>query len=250
MRISDFDSAPMHWMPYQTSGPGGKIRDTELPFHHATLDAGSADQTLLFTSDLQGRVQGDLLGVALAEELEMLIELGEIPSLDGIVLVGDLYDHPDLAKLGASGDVKEVYEALGAIAPVISVLGNHDRLEEVPEGSIVLDGDVCDWQGLRVGGVGGIVGQPSRPMRRTIEDFQKLLKRVLAKRPDLLLLHQGPTGVESGQRGLDEIAEVLPRGRKGLAVFGHCHWATPMCMLGELQCLNVDARVVIATTPK
>ena len=248
MRIVGLETTPFHVMSYETSGPGGKIRRAELPFLRAESPGASATGPLLFSADLQGRVDGDLLGVALAEEIELLVELNEMPRPAGIVLVGDLYDHPELRKLGASGDVTEVFSALRTVAPVIGVLGNHDRMEgDVPKGCAVLDGDVQDWRGIAVGGVGGIIGSPKRPMRRSAAEFQGALRQVLSKRPDLLLLHQGPPGRQD-QIGSDEIKDVLRSSRELLLACGHCHWQDPLGELGNVQILNVDARVVLVTS--
>ncbi len=208
MRITQLDAVPFHTLDYETSGPGGRVRAAELPFFHAVAE-GLSESPLVFTADLQGRIHGELLGVALAAELEFLIELAEIARPAGIALAGDLYDHPELLKLGASGDVDEVYQAMQGVAPVIGVMGNHDQLDCSDGGVPVLDGDICQWAGLRVAGVGGIIGNPRRPMRRSAAKFQAALTGILAKRPELLLLHQGPPGSSEDQRGATEILEAF-----------------------------------------
>ncbi|WP_197441471.1 metallophosphoesterase family protein [Thalassoglobus neptunius] len=220
------------------------MRKAELPFlraHAVDCEIGP----LVITADLQGRIRGQLLGVALAEELEVLVELGEIDPPAGIALAGDLYDHPELQKLGASGDVAEVYEAMKRIAPVVGVLGNHDQLDQVLNDVSILDGDVTGWADLKVAGVGGIIGNPSRLNRRREEEFQVMVRRALTQRPDLLLLHQGPPGNDCDQRGSLEILEAISSSRDLLIVCGHCHWNDPLSENGRTQILNVDARVVI-----
>lgn len=246
VRIIQIDEKPFHAVSYQTSGRKGVIRDAELPFYHATATGIPGDQPLLFTADLQGRVDGCLLGVHLADEIRMLVEFEMMKPPTGIALAGDLYDHPDLAKLGASGEVDEVFDALAPIAPLVGVLGNHDRLANSSERPEVIDGSILEWNGLNVGGVGGIIGDSKRDMRRGAEGFEKILKPVLAKRPDILLLHQGPSGDES-QRGSPGIDAMLPTGRSMLVVCGHCHWPTPLAQRGQLQVMNVDARVIVVS---
>lgn len=250
MRTLLLDKAPFHSIAYQTSASGGRVRDAELPFFRASAQSLSGTGSIIVCSDLQGRIDGQLLGVALADELRLLVEVGEIEPPNTIILVGDLYDHPELAKLGASGDVAEVFEALREIAPVVGVLGNHDRLDQCPSDCTVLDGDVCELDGLTIGGVSGIIGQSKRPMRRSADEFQKLVKRVLAKRPDVLLLHQGPPGSNPTQRGSEEVLVCLNTKRAMTLFCGHCHWDDPSCVVGDLQIVNVDARVFVISAPR
>ena len=245
MQIKQLETVPFHTLAFRTSGSGGLVREAELPFLRAVARGPAQTGPLIFCSDLQGRIDGVLLGVALAEEIQLLVELEEMKPPSGIVLVGDLYDHPELQKLGASGDVREVLVALAKLAPVIAVLGNHDRLNEIPDGCEILDGTTGHLNGITFGGVSGIIGRPSRPMRKTASEFQVAMKRVMTKRTDLLLLHQGPPGTNAHQRGSTEVLEALATHRELLLVCGHCHWKDPICTLDSVQVLNVDCRVIV-----
>jgi hypothetical protein len=97
-----------------------------------------------------------------------------------------------------------------------------------------------------VGGVSGIVGNPSWNQRRTEADFLSAVEKVTRRRPDLLLLHQGPADEERGRRGDPDVALSLATGYEGLTVFGHTRWQWPWLMtLGAGQVMNVDGRVVV-----
>lgn len=108
----------------------------------------------------------------------------------------------------------------------------------------LLDGQVVEQGGLRIGGVGGIVGDPARPERRPLEDFLDAVLAVLAEGPHVLVLHEGPPGLGRRQPGLQDL-EALVAEAGVLTVCGHRHWPTPLAQLEGGQVLNVDARAVL-----
>jgi len=254
LRITRIEDEPFYLLPHRTSGPKGKIRRNRLPFYRAYA-TGLPDtmEALVFTSDLQGREVGGknrLLGVPVAEALNTMILNNAFPRPSGMFLCGDLYDYPDCHKLGGTGPVDEVYEAFSEIVPqVLGVMGNHDELERqpgLPPNVGILDGDITTVEELTVGGVSGIVGNPRRHQRRTEEDFLAEVEKVTTRKPDLLLLHQGPEDSECGRRGDPDVALSLATGYAGLTVFGHTRWNWPwLITMGNGQALNVDGRVVV-----
>ena len=64
------------------------------------------ESPIAVTADLQGRVDGRLLGVALADELYLLTELGELEPLAGIALAGALYIRRNAAPVRSAGDYR------------------------------------------------------------------------------------------------------------------------------------------------
>jgi hypothetical protein len=77
-----------------------------------------------------------------------------------------------------------------------------------------LDGDVVEVAGLRIGGIGGIIGSPLKPQRRDESNYFQTLE------------------------------QHAPR----LVIRGHKHWPHPLAQFSSgLQVLNVDKRVVILT---
>ena len=258
MRLTSIEPQPFHEQEYWSSGPRGVPRQLSLPFLRARVARGALKGCggLLIISDTQGREHGPpepgrLLGVAVAEELELMAELGMIPALDqlGVVLAGDLYDYPDLRKLGGSGEVGPVWDAFEQRCRwVVGVLGNHDLVEHASAHQI-LDGDEVTRDGLTIGGVSGIVGRPDKPNRKTDADYMGLLKRVLRRSPELVVLHMGPDHPEKGFVGSESVRQTLAEARRfeGLVAFGHCHWPEALLSDGHAQLLNVDGRVVLVT---
>jgi hypothetical protein len=111
-----------------------------------------------------------------------------------------------------------------------------------------LDGDLAQVGGIRIAGLGGIIGNPDRPQRRRAEDYLATLERLVSPAPELLLMHEGPDGVHAGQRGSTQVREMLEASGIGLVIRGHAHWDEPFAEFsGGLQVLNVDSRVVVLT---
>jgi hypothetical protein len=144
---------------------------------------------LVLTADLQGTTEGDRpLPLAVLDELALLAELGEIPPLErmGVLFAGDLFCGD---KRSAAGDVTPIWQTFaGAFKVVAGVAGNHDRFLAPPPGHL-LDGDTVAIGGLRVAGLGGIVGRPEKPQRRSEEEYCRVLRTMLRRGGDILLLH-------------------------------------------------------------
>jgi Icc protein len=197
-----------------------------------------------------------LLGIALADHLGGWEESGILPPAGrvGVLLTGDLYSAPGADRRGVSGPVIDVWLAFAAAGcpMVFGVAGNHDevtaaQVAELGPEIVLLDGDRRDFGGLTIAGVSGIIGAPGRPLRRTEEDFGQLVGRLMTPPPDVLLLHEGPTGDRAGQRGRAALRSTLERRAPALTLCGHVHWAEPVAVLGDGHVVNVDARVVVFT---
>lgn len=205
---------------------------------------------LVFAGDLQGvaSYEGDpelrLVGLVVAEELALLAASGALPSLarTGVVLTGDLFSVADAMKRGGYGDVREVWSAFEAHARwVVGVAGNHDDVSRVHSPGL-LDGTVTAVDGLRVGGVGLISGDPSRDGRRSEADQLAAIELVAEQSLDLLVLHEGPAGARN-QRG----HSAIPLTSAPFIACGHVHWDEPLFRHDGGHVLNVDGRVVVMT---
>lgn len=262
MHITKLQKKPLHEIPYRAVGGGGRhLVRKRLPVLRATADNLPPSLAgLLATADLQGFDPGvgpdedhpTQLGFTVARELHALQAQGQIPGREalGLVLAGDLYARP--GKRGGLGDVSGIWRAWTVGPWVAGVLGNHDSMQnEAPRTSPrlhILDGGTAEESGLRLGGVSGVVGDPSRPNRRPHTDFLACLDAVLDQQPDLLILHQGPTPVSGrSKKGLPEVRERLQHvERELLVIFGHEHWKDPFEQLTPaVQLLNVHERVVL-----
>lgn len=174
----------------------------------------------------------------------------------GAILAGDLYTVPALDARGGTGDVTSVWRAFSAAFEwVAGVAGNHDTFGDPPQNhpklfgnTHLLDGEIIEVGGLKIAGLGGIIGRPSRPNRRTEEDYVAALEDLILQSPDFLVTHEGPDGTQADQRGLEPLRGIVADSGIGLLIRGHKHWESPLAELPcGLQILNVDARVVILT---
>jgi Icc protein len=268
VRVIDIRPRPVHKVRYRkVSGGNGRVVRAELGVWLAEAEGlPAALGWLLACSDLQGvelepgrsRRPPELLGLVLADQLRPLCRRREVPALEelGVVLAGDLYVRLELDRRGGLGDVRDVWQAFGGCTRwVAGVAGNHDLLGpdargrpcfDGEPGVSLLDGTVVERDGLRVGGVGGVVGNPARPNHRSLDDFLHAVDSVLALEPELLVLHQGPPPQAGGTRGIRELRGLLS-GRPGLLViFGHDPWKDALEELpGGTQLCNVHARAIV-----
>ncbi len=266
MRIVSFSAEPILEIPFLNAGrgPGGFSVDL-LPIHLAVASGLPENlEAVMATADLQGRERFEdsagrpprLLGEVLPRRLsqEILPELGLNPQRMGIILAGDFYTVPALDRLGGTGDVSEVWEEFSLeFAWVAGVAGNHDMFGEsfhpvrpISQNAYYLDNQRIGVEGLKIAGLGGILGNPRRPHRRSAEQFVECLSQLLDEPVDLVIMHDGPNAPELQQRGSPEIREALQRLRPPLVVRGHAHWEHPLVAITpQTQVLNVDCRVVI-----
>jgi hypothetical protein len=251
-------------VPYRAAGPGGVPQNVQLSVERLSVDRLPAGcDALLAAGDLQGVTSSplggdpELLGIALADYLGVWAESGLLPPADrvGVLLTGDLYSAPGADRRGASGAVLDVWLAFATVGcPVVfGVAGNHDEVTAAQVAGLspdvaLLDGNRRGFGGVTVAGISGIIGDPVRALRRTEKDFLGLLGKVTTPPPDVLLLHEGPTGDRAGQLGRDAVRSTLERRAPALTLCGHVHWAEPVAALGDGHVVNVDARAVIFTT--
>jgi len=262
LQIVSIDETLIREIHYLNASSRHAGTDVEsLPVSRGALAAPLGDEldALIVCSDLQGVVPGplgrsELLGVQVAAVLEELAVDQVIPpaARTGVILGGDLYCVPAANKRGGYGDVADVWVAFAErFAWVAGVAGNHDDVSGVARlGPKVhlLDGWVATPDGLRIGGVGGIIGNPRKPGRRSEDDQLRALDRTIREGVDILVLHEGPRGGDR-QQGNAAIRAAIEAGAVGLTICGHEHWRSPLASHARGQILNVDARVVVLVAP-
>ena len=264
MHVLEIDPSPFHALPHFVAGPrrlpGPQPR--ELPVLRGRVDRLPAGLgALVLASDLQGRMgptdESELLGVGVAEGLVGLAPAGSLPPQGdiGVVLAGDLHAG-SLERRGGGGAVTPVWAAFAErFRWVVGVAGNHDAFTDPPSGAgalpvpgsaRLLDGEIVERDGLRIAGVGGIFGRPTKPFRKRPEHFLELVDDLLGREPDLLVLHESPGEAKRPRQGQPALLEAVGRGPATLVVSGHCHWPDPLLELPNGgQVLNVDSRVVV-----
>lgn len=268
LRVVALERDPCHAIPYLDAAGGHRIERRQLPVLRGRV-SGLPDglDALVLAADLQGRSPGnirpqrladgsvlgrnaadpgELLGVEVAAELAARVGSEILPAAPERTLVGlagDLYVVRMLDKRGGLGPVDAVWTAFAAaFAEVVGVLGNHDEMYGTPAGWL-LDGETVRVAGLRVGGVGGIIGNPAKPLRRRPDAYARALSNVLDGAPQLVLLHQSPEWSDPSCP-ICEMLEVSDD--SALIVSGHRYWREPLMVAPSgRQCLNVDGRVVI-----
>jgi Icc-related predicted phosphoesterase len=256
--IEGFDEELVGEVRYLNASPRGGTVVARLPIVRAAVGRLAEElDAIVACSDLQGIVRGRggeaaLLGVEVAAVLEELAFDGVLPpaARTGVILAGDLFSVPEANKRGGFGGVVDVWRAFaGCFAWVAGVAGNHDDVTgvaELGEKVHLLDGDVVEVDGIRIGGVGGIISGKQKPGRRSEEAQLALIDRAIDAGLDILVLHEGPNG-DADQRGNSTIREVLEAGGVGFTVCGHDHWSSPLAAHEHGQVLNVDTRVVVMT---
>ena len=270
MKIIEFHDVPISEFRYLNAGRGpGQFYEAPLPVHLARVDRlPDGIAAIVATADLQGRERfqessggslrlfGEVLPQRLLKEVLPALQIRNSDQV-GVLLAGDFYTVPALDKRGGTGDVTGVWYAFAECFQwVAGVPGNHDtfgappqRPPRLPARMHFLDGDVAKVGNLHIAGMGGIIGHASRPNRRSEEDYLATLHRLLQTLPNVLLMHEGPDGLEPGQRGQSRVREILLDSRMRLVICGHTHWDRPFVDFEcGLQVLNVDARVVVLTT--
>ncbi|MFS1427077.1 metallophosphoesterase family protein [Vibrio splendidus] len=253
MRIIELSKQPFYEMAYRSSGSGRATKINTLPFYFAYVDALPGGVTsIVASSDLQGReiseADNRLMGIAVAEELALMQELEMIPYIDMVLLAGDLYDSPEVNKLGATGDVTVVLNAFAKHFPVvIGVHGNHDKVQSslLSSNITILDGQSTREQGIKIGGACGIVGREDKNQRKSEDKYLKLLTDALRQSNEVVMVHQSPQGAEPHQIGEHAMSQVLSKYGKTLLISGHVHWDSPLCEIGNNQILNADGKVYV-----
>jgi Icc-related predicted phosphoesterase len=248
MRINAIDPEPIGLVRYLNAASSGRTEVTRLEIVRARVGFLAEElDAIICCSDLQGMVNGELLGVTVAAELAQLAERGVLPpcARTGVVLAGDLYSVPAANKRGGYGDVASVWYAFAERFPwVVGVAGNHDDMTNVVGDNIhVLDGTSVEVDGFRFAGVGGIIGNPSKPGRREESAHLAQIESVTAC--DVLVLHEGPNGNLEDQSGNAEIRQLVEAAGVPMTVCGHVHWDQPLADCARGQIVNVDARVLV-----
>jgi 3',5'-cyclic-AMP phosphodiesterase len=262
--VHDVERSPFHTFDcFVAAGQGRTVASTVRVFRGTASGIPHGVAGIILASDLQAVALGPrdhvrrLVGEVLCDHLELLALQAAIPPLAelGVVLAGDLYSAPQADVRGASGDVRAVWRAFAArFRWVVGVAGNHDtfgtKLEEEALRSEqrvhLLDGDDVVLDGLRIAGVGKIIGDARKPGRRGERDFLRAIRTVLARRPEILVMHHGPDADRGALRGHPSIRAALDRRPELFVVCGHVYWPEPVTRIrGGAQVMNVDGRVVV-----
>jgi 3',5'-cyclic-AMP phosphodiesterase len=266
MRVAGIEPSPFHSFDYLTAAGGGRTETRPLTLYRGKIsDLPAKLDALVVASDLQGTEKlektvgpGRLVGEVLAEEIATLCERGTLPprARVGVLLAGNLYTPLTSDARDANGDVRSVWRAFAMrFRWVAGVYGNQDTFGSTNQekqtfrqapGISLFDGETALIDGVRVGGVGGAIGDTTKPGRRDERDFIRAMRAVLSDKPEIVVLHHGPDADRGKLRGNTEIRRSLDRSGPMLVVCGHDHWSTPVTDIrGGAQVVNANGRVLV-----
>ncbi len=265
MRILHISSEPIDAIPYQLVASqemrakgAASVLSAQFPIFEGRVDALPEElDALVVASDLQGQIDGALMGLSVPAWLELFLGLYLETCLAarvGVILGGDLFSLP--TKRGGLGDVREVWSAFQRrFRWVAGVLGNHDQIGsrrtemqafQHKRGIFLFDGHSSKVDGLHLAGISGVIGRPEKPNCREATDYLACLTRLLSQRPDILILHEPPDFPSECFPGRVAVREALECGAATLVCCGHRHWPEPLRELTNgTQVLNCEGRIVI-----
>ncbi len=164
------------------------------------------------------------------------------------------------------GDLPADYlDALGTIyaAPLLFVRGNHDppgRQGDYPPAEI--DGRVVKEKGLLIAGLEGSIrysdGAHQYTERQMMAKVRALRLRLRLRRPDILITHGPPAGINEGtdapHRGLVAVRRAVEWMRPRLLLHGHVHpygrEIVREAQLGDTRVINVVGHRLIELAPR
>ena len=165
------------------------------------------------------------------------------------------------------GDLPADYlDALATVygAPLVFVRGNHDPPDRqgdyLPAAEI--DGRVVREKGLLIAGLEGSIrygdGAHQYTERQMMAKVRALRVRLRLRRPDILITHGPPAGVNEGtdppHKGLVAVRRAVESLRPQLLLHGHVHpygrEITREGQLGETRVINVVGHRLIELAPR
>ena len=137
----------------------------------------------------------------------------------------------------SSGDLKAAYLSFSvtmARAPVMYVHGNHDTGYAVtePEGCDSIDGEMVEYRGLRILGLGGCLWYRPGDHQYSEKEMRRRIRKLrwqIAKYGgvDIVVTHAPPRGVGDGEdrahQGFECFLELMDTYRPRYLLHGHVH---------------------------
>lgn len=164
----------------------------------------------------------------------------------------------------SAGDLKAAYLSFivtMARSPVLYVHGNHDSSYAVtePEGCDCIDGQIIEYRGLRILGLGGCVWYRPGPHQYTEQEMAKRIRRLrweIAKYGgvDIVVTHAPPQGVGDGDdrahQGFGCFLDLIDTYHPKYLLHGHVHLSYGMNIRREQEyhgtkVINVCEKYVI-----
>ena len=111
----------------------------------------------------------------------------------------------------------------------------------------MLINDIFEIEGLKIGGLSGIIGRTDKNFRLQETDYLKALSNLLSKKPNILLTHLSPQILDENLQGEENITKILENGNITTLFCGHSNWNYNKTydMKNKTQILNADTKVFI-----
>ena len=149
----------------------------------------------------------------------------------------------------SSGDLKAAYLSFVvtmARSPVMYVHGNHDTGYAVtePEGCDCIDGEIVEYRGLRILGLGGCLWYRPGDHQYSEKDMRKRIRKLrwkIAKYGgvDIIVTHAPPRGVGDGDdrahQGFECFLELIDTYQPRYLLHGHVHASYSMKLQRERE---------------
>ena len=137
----------------------------------------------------------------------------------------------------SSGDLKAAYLSFivtMARAPLLYIHGNHDTGYAVtePEGCDSIDGQIVEYRGLRILGLGGCLWYRPGAHQYSEKEMRRRIRKLrwqIAKYGgvDIIVTHAPPRGVGDGEdrahQGFESFLELMDTYRPRYLLHGHVH---------------------------
>ncbi|MFY0675263.1 MAG: metallophosphoesterase [Bacteroidia bacterium] len=262
IQIKDIDQNPIDYVSYWTIPTGSTDKaQFQLPILSGKIKGLPVEfDACIVASDLQGVVlekDNDLLlGQSLVEHLDIIFEISFShlnPKNVLVLLCGDNY--ANLIKRGESGSPFQVWKAFSdTFGNVVGIAGNHDIIKDTSEYRVgnrtLLLKETIEIKGLKIAGLSGIIGNPSKPFRLTEIDYFKSLEKLLKQKPDILLTHLSPADNERNLQGDENLSQKLAK-HDILSFCGHSNWNefNPI-RFEKANVLNADSKCYIFENEK
>lgn len=199
----------------------------------------SGIDSIVITADLQGRElyheRNLLIGEVVPHQLHDILTFLNIDTNNSIALLaGDFYSRELMDRKGGHGNVVPVWDSFSKYFKyTIGVPGNHDLFQQDAklyrtflknEKIKFLDKSDINLDGMKIGGLGGIIGNPRKPFRKTQIDYLNYLNKLLSNNLDILIMHDGPDVPDIEVEGISKVREIIEDSNCKLIIRGHKHW--------------------------
>ena len=110
----------------------------------------------------------------------------------------------------------------------------------------LLHKETIELDGLKFGGISGIIGREDKTNRVNESDFLNGLTKLSKQDLDFILIHETPDFPKNNELGNSKIREHIEKLNTIRVCCGHCYWNNSLANFeNQTQILNVDSKVIL-----